>query len=371
MNEDSTIIFPTTYKQLPLISLSKSYFPGMDLVPVTFNGYYNTQNKDVAGLDNRHSLNVQYYPEPDCNFNVKNLVLTSGTGSNENIKETASVASKILQANKNKTNIWSCLTTKDEQKLSEFEGFPFEELNAFNSPAKQIINGFLDGFTFEKFIGRELYSPAIPVIAVGSVMGFNNQSEITAQISLELKDYGAAAIVNSNDYTIINCFPMLDAIIDNKYTIVEKVILINQYIKYIVELSRCNVLVIEIPGGLLRLNNSCLNDLGQFAYILSQAVDVDYFICCSSCNSFSKDYYENIFKYVADKYNFETIALHISNCFLDFQSIGSTQQERFVFKSLDTVYRQIDNLLLDGSFNHIYNLLDRNHLTIFLKSLFE
>lgn len=81
MNEDSTIIFPTTYKQLPLISLSKSYFPGMDLVPVTFNGYYNTQNKDVAGLDNRHSLNVQYYPEPDCNFNVKNLVLTSGTGS--------------------------------------------------------------------------------------------------------------------------------------------------------------------------------------------------------------------------------------------------------------------------------------------------
>jgi|SRR5690554_992231 len=369
MNENSTIVFPTTYKQLPLISLSKVYFPNMNLIPVTFNSYYNPRRKDVANLDNRNQLNVQYYPESDYNLNAKQLVLTSGTGSSENIKETVAVVKKAIQ---NKTSIYSCLTAEEEQKLFEFANLSSIESEKFISSAKQIINEFFDHFTFEEFIGRELYRPTLPVVAVGSIMGFNNQSEITAQISLELKDHRAAAIVNSNDYSILNCFPMLDVIYANDYTVVEKVILLNQYIKYIVEVSNCNVLVIEIPGGLIRLNNSYLNDLGQYAYILSQAVDVDYFVCCSSCNHFNRDYYENIIKYVSDKFNFETTAIHISNCFLDFQSISSVQQERLVFKSLDIVYRQINNLsdrTESSSCSRFYNLLDREQFSIFLESL--
>mgnify|MGYP000932866335 CR=1 FL=1 len=372
MNENSTMIFPTTYKQLPLISLGKTYFPKKNLVPVALNSYFNQEKKDVSNLDNRSGLDILCYPESEFNFNSKRLVLTSGTGSSENIKKSIFGIKKALN---NRSNIYSCLTAEEELKLADFakESNLLIDMKKFNSPAKQLVNTFLNNFSFEDTIGQELYRPKIPVIAVGSIIGFSNQSEITAQICLDLKNSRAAAIVNSNDYSIFNCFPMLDEIFHCKYSLVEKVILLNRYIKYVIEVNQCDVLVIEVPGGLIKLNDYYLNDLGQYAYILSHAIDVDYFVCCSPCNHFSYDFYRNIFNYILKKFNFETVGLHISNCFLDLQFTSNSQQVKMVFKPFDTVYNQIEKLLSekDASSDHIgiYNLLERNSFLAFLESL--
>jgi peptide maturation system protein (TIGR04066 family) len=360
--DKSAIIYPVTYKQLPIVALNKKYYPERNLIPLLSKAYCNIDS-DISILDNRDNLGISSHSDLSRHLDdARNVLITPGTGSLDSLKLSLAGIKIATAAGKNVIGLFSETETKMLSSMAEgiFTGI--------SKPVSRIMDAFKQQ-SYEPL----LYEPSIPIIGVGSVFGYAHQSEITAQIALELKcrGYNATAITNSKGFCCLNFFPMPDALYDNSLPIVEKTLMINHYIRYVIESSNCELLVMEIPGGLARYNQRILNDLGQYAFIISEAISVDWFLCCTTCNDLHYELYSHLAQHFSNKFDLDVFCWHVSNSFIDLEALTHEQGERMIFKPQKQVYNTICRLQSEAKSPDIkfYNLQNQSQLQIIIDLL--
>lgn len=93
----------------------------------------------------------------------------------------------------------------------------------------------------------------------------------------------------------------------------DRIIRFNLFLSQLEHREKPDVLLIQLPGGLLRFNDAILNGFGIVPYFIAQAASCDYFICCSINDCFNQAFWKSIsddFKY---RYGHEIDCVHLSN----------------------------------------------------------
>lgn len=80
----------------------------------------------------------------------------------------------------------------------------------------------------------------------------------------------------------------------NELSIREKIIGLNRYLYHKYLLEKPEVMIIGLPGGIMPLNSVRYEELGEMAYLISQAVTPDCSVLCSYAVSLTADYINKI-----------------------------------------------------------------------------
>ena len=135
---------------------------------------------------------------------------------------------------------------------------------------------------------------------------------------------------------------------------------INWYVNTIVSTYNPDIILIEIPGGILPLCGSIQNSGGEYPFIYSQALSPDYFICSVFLNVANSEKIVAMEKDIERRYAFGEIFFHISNAFLPTEELllGPGQNLSYIIEESPAVQRAIWKVREQGN-SRCYNFISQ------------
>lgn len=161
-----------------------------------------------------------------------------------------------------------------------------------------------------------MYKPMAPVLFAGGIANDMDQREILLGMAAELRSRGMA--VSGVTYS-----PSDEFLGFHTYTellqidAVKGIKALNQLIKQIEQREYPDIILIELPGTMLRFNDMAVGDFGEYAYRFSQAVQADICICSVFSSLFSRELGEGLSLEFERRYNLPVDVFHLSNCLMD------------------------------------------------------
>lgn len=189
-----------------------------------------------------------------------------------------------------------------------------------------------------KFMEREgLLEIDVPVVGIMGMWDYTDKFEVSLALREKFIDNGyKVSQIGSRNYCELldfHSFPrfMLDPTMGE----VEKIFMLNRYLKLLVDEESPDIIFITIPGGTQQLNNQFPNRFGVLPFLVSKAVTFDALILCTLYEPQAGELFEMIstsFKY---KYGCEVDAFHMSNTIFDAASVNEREVMRLshIFRS--------------------------------------
>lgn len=363
-------IFPFTYKQLPILKfMNVRDYDMIEVHPIVPPAFFKAE-MNIGSLDNRYVdkdisiLNsVKLINEIDRENDM--FYMTSGLGTVDNIKFAIKQAKYLIERG---IEVYCTLNTIERNIVKSIDS------NFFKSDLLKDINIKYKFTTPEKPI-EKLIEPEIPIIGVGSLVGFSNKTEVLLSIYKAIRCRGEKieCITFDQLYSIIGA-EVLDISDLLKIDFEQKILSLNWYINQVIKKTECSILLIEIPSGLIKYSNSYLNGAGQFSYLFSQAFSIDYFICCSVLNFNNIDFYLKTQEHLAYKFDYNKVYFHISNVLVDMKTLIQNNMPSICFVSDDYRKKVVDNLNIEckdvGIMNRLFfDLTKEEDIKYFLDSI--
>lgn len=222
--------------------------------------------------------------------------------------------------------IYSSLETQEEHEFFNYD--KFIDLNQKTNPR---IDSYFKNIKENRF---SFYTPNIPVIYVGGVFDIIDNFYISLSLKYVLEGYGykVSCITNESTGILFNCLNYPNSFLNDNLSIENRIIELNKYIRTVIEVEKPNVLIIQIPKGMILYNNYFMNSFGSHAFMISEAAQSDYFVCTSSSNVISSEYFKKISEYFEKKFDSPIDCLHISNIKLNIPDgyIDDTREILFI-----------------------------------------
>lgn len=199
----------------------------------------------------------------------------------------------------------------------------------------------------------------VPVIGVGAVYGSYQTAEIMLQLKSVISRFSKVLTIYSRDgLTETGAFCISPAEMQN-LSFEDRIKYINWYINKVVEKEHPDVVCIEVPGGLARLNNTILNGGGEYPFIYGQAVSPDYFVCSVLLDFSSQEKLLSLKEILERQYAFSNISFHLSNVFLPVEELhrGPGQMLSCIMEDSDAVEKTLRRLRQNG-LDNCYNFLN-------------
>ena len=218
-------------------------------------------------------------------------------------------------------------------------------------------------------VRHQLQTIQIPIIGVGAMVAEYD----TAEIITNLKNYLSSEMKVSCVYahSLLNAYGM-NCINENdleKRSFEEKIFFVNWYLNEVIEQENPDVLLVQIPGGLMQINSKYLNGGGEYPFIYSQAVSFDYVICSLPINDIRSFSFVVMDKYLGTKYGFTNIYYHISNMLMMLEMDIEEGHIPYVCVDEEQVAGEI-SVLREREINlPVYNFLDKAEIVRWSKAL--
>ncbi|MBQ7689547.1 MAG: hypothetical protein IJT27_10070 [Clostridia bacterium] len=118
----------------------------------------------------------------------------------------------------------------------------------------------------------------------------------------------------------------------------------NKFYKNLQLLHQPEIILTQIPNGFMKYSNSCLENFGVKAFMLSQAVNLDYFVLCASLEPTSIEEFEQLSEMFKYRFGFEINAIGFSDQRID--DTASKERDMVIYNqvSCDTVAKYINAL---------------------------
>jgi len=365
-NIKNVAIYPFSAESIPVVNYLNKLNPTYKISVLISPSGLGLVGKDASVADNREPMGI--IVQGNINnvldqFDV--LLITDGNETDDMHKHSYEY---MLLAIENKKDIICAMT------LSQ------EKLDAIILKSKQAgvdfnyCKGTLETSAYFQSIqsqSRALYTPSTPIIFVGGLIeDANNYVLLSMATKFKNQGYKVSAVCEKSDCKLYN-FHIQPAFLKSKeYSEVEKITKYNQLINCIEELDNPDVILIQIPGGMMKYNNILTNDFGVYAYLISQAIQPDYFICCTMYGSFPSEFSSKISEDFSYKFGFEINCIHMSNKMLDYQE--SLQQRKLCF--LQYSHSKVNNAVDACNYEDnipVFNLLNESDNENMYQSMVE
>lgn len=291
--------------------------------------------KDAGFAVNRKDLGISV---SEYNHNLLEqidcLFITGGRISDPIHSETLQVIEEAL--------------AKESLEVYSTVDFENREYQLFKSP--KFIQPHKIQYDINMNEGLVYYHTQIPVIIVGGMFETYELSCIPLLLkkSLDEKGYNAAILSNDPTTTLVGTVPFPEEFVNSSRSIEYRIMLLNQYIKRMCSYHKPDVIIIQIPDGVMRFSDKFPNSFGSYAYMISESVSSDYMIYSTPEGIIDLKEISILTEYLRSKFDFSVETIHLNNCVINVQALT------YQTPKIEVVYRDklfCKDIIKD---NHIY-----------------
>ena len=163
-------------------------------------------------------------------------------------------------------------------------------------------------------------TPIVAVVGEGeSTQKFHLQELLKSE--LEERGYSTLLIGSKHFCEFLGQYSFPRQLFCGKYSDREQIILFNKYIRLIEEKHNPDIIIIGIPGGMIKCTDVYCGDCGTLAFKAFQAIKPDYVIA----SLFFAEYYPGFFRefgsFARGRIDCEVDAFNISNRMIDWEEL--------------------------------------------------
>lgn len=205
-----------------------------------------------------------------------------------------------------------------------------------------------------------MYTPTASVIFVGELMGSCNGTDVVIGLLNHFKQegYRASAIFTQREARVFG-FHAQDECFVEEYPCHKQIDFLNAKIQQIDETEAPDVIIVQIPGGMLKMNSSATNEHGIYAYMWSQAVTPDCFVLCVPYQMLDSDRAKELNTLMYYRFGFHIDAVHMSNITLDAAELATYFITKWFFTSSSKVMTYLEANRIMDEFPIYYALDDK------------
>ena len=220
---------------------------------------------------------------------------------------------------------------------------------------------------------RKLHETRAVVVGVGGTVEQADQTDVSLLTTYLLRQQGYRVSLLGEE----SFFELLDgysfkSILQSSLSYEQRIRRLNEFVYQIERIENPDFIVVQIPGVLMRFNDTLIGDAGSSTYIFSEALRIDHYICCAMYGMYDQKSFKDLSLQVENKFGFGITCAHISNKMVDV----SNSMELMKMKYIRVPLRKVDEYLHDqkmyclDSFDiPVYNLFNPIFHTDYLKLL--
>ncbi len=179
-----------------------------------------------------------------------------------------------------------------------------------------------------------------PIISVMSSTEYCNQFYIETAIGAELRNqgYDVLLVTSRKEGVAFEANTIPDFMFSRNYNENEKVISLNQYIRYLETKKQPDVIIIGVPGAAMPYHHKYSSDFGILSYEISEAIKPDFVILSSPCMPYEKDFFLGIERDLYGRLGVTVDVHSLSPYALDLSE--SSMEKNLSYISVDDYYVQ-------------------------------
>ena len=244
-----------------------------------------------------------------------------------------SVASRVLAAGKNVH--WFGVNGDDEEDslYALLETFPEQMHIVFRNKVDETEFGLFDDFT----------KLTTPVILIGGLVTQADTCEVMFRLKEQLitKGYHPSLVSRYPMGRLFGC-SMLDHIFcDGFLTEAQKITRLNLLLRTIEFSERPDIILVEAPDALMRYSDLAVNGYGIQSYMLSQAIQPDYLVCCVPFELAESGFLAALSTDFHGRLGASICAVHVSNIIVDSFAVMQSHEISYVHTKMERVVDHI------------------------------
>ncbi|MBU5425173.1 hypothetical protein KQI41_02010 [Tissierella pigra] len=349
------LFYPYSHKDYGLVKVLLLYSEDIDITAPYGTGLVN---KDISYVVNRGELGkVVQAIEPIEYSNYDTLIISSHINL-ELCKDELLLI--IDRCKKEKIEI-VYLGKNEEIKtiLREYELYISYDLEDINHIEKVTAR--------YKELNLPIYIPKVPVVYVGGLIETIDSFDISLRLKLELEklDYNVALITKEADGKLFGSHFYPDGFMGNNEFPENQIMLLNRLVQAIDYVEKPDIIIMDIPKGMMRYSDSFYNSFGIYTYMIAQTLPPDYFILTIPYIMADREYIDNINQYFKNLVGKNIDTINITNSIHDTGSDDDASDiplytsenniEQIIFKNRDNDGINLTNLNQKENVNILIN----------------
>ncbi len=271
--KEKVIIYPITDRSLFLVDYLKDKY---EIIPVEADGS-GYSSKDLGYISGMCPIGVKVRND------IEHLIVCSGililTNDFLKIRKYEELYKRILHRKSEKLNV--LMSHELREKLEAIE--------------KRAV-------LYKKPVFKRIETP---IIAVGGIVDDYVNAEIVINLYERLSEIYSVEAINTIDE--------------------------------VQEKKAPDVIILQIPGGMMRINEERDNDFGIFYYYVSQAVNIDFFVCTVPYEFIDNSVLRKINDDIVGKYNINMDVINVSNKIIDWDTEDFKEELSFCYRDAMTM----------------------------------
>lgn len=242
---------------------------------------------------------------------------------------------------------------EDEEVIKLLESYDKYSSDSFENikEIKTMINRYNQ-------LNLPLYNPKTPIVYIGGLLETIDSFDIALQMKLTMEKLGykVALITKELDGRFFGATDYPKTFMNRDESIENQILSINRWIRAIDYIEKPDIILMDIPKGMMQYSNSFYNTFGIYTYMIAQTIPLDYLILTIPQTVVVKEYIEEIDQYFKNTIGIGIDVLNITNAIYDI-GIDATDA---IDKPLYTSEKDIDEMILENKDNYELNLTNLN-----------
>ena len=211
-----------------------------------------------------------------------------------------------------------------------------------------------------------------PVLLIGGVVEEADVLEVTILATKILKDMGleVATVTKESAAGIFN-FLDFKPLYSECRNEAEKIIRLNHVLQIIEKEMIPDIIVIEAPDALIRYNDLAPNGFGIWTYMLSQAVQIDFMVCCLPYDLAQTDFLKLLDQDFRLRYGTGIGMAHASNALVDSVDLINSKRLSIFYDIFDRMEVAVKEIWTETEIPVCNVISHADRFGIYLHSLLE
>lgn len=341
------MLFPFNLKTMPIIR-HKNLIGSPDLYLISTPAYY-IKAKDASYMDNGCSVGLKVFEEREFSSILEEVDTVVFNEFDLNLDSEKDIFIKIdrcLEKNKEVIYLNDLKLPIIKEIQSKYSSEKFCGCKRENACLQELKNG------------NELFSIDVPVIFVCGIDEDCNKFDLELSIREKfLKNgYNISQVGSCNSSLLFGLHTFPSFIFNNEMSETDKIIAFNHYIKSIEMKENPDVILVGIPGDIVKLTQESINDFGITAFEVSNAIQPDYVFMCMPYGGYTLDFFEYISNMASMRFEWDINCFVMSNTvFSAVKSVDGTKD--YLKLPIYEVDEKIKNISEKSNLNliNIYN----------------
>ena len=343
-------VFPFTAEQIPLTRFQSALCRDNNIVPIV-PSCIKIPNANLSMLDNGDDIDLKFVDWKNAQKNDI-FCFVCGDGSINSYEFGVKFAKEVMSIGH---SVEIHLDRMGVMRLKTIDN-DFLQDNKICFPQKVLDIQAVD--SGEK---AQLFPVGVPVIAVGSIVAENNKKEVCLSLLEYYRDKGkrVECVFSDSIYRYLGLHILdYEALFENGIDLM--IYYINNYFYRLQKKTECDMIICDLPGGMMKYSSELIDSAGVYSYIISQAIEIQKVICCVPLSYNTIEYYQTIADVIHQKFDVKEIFFHMSNYLVDTKRSPISERMPGCFIDRNDYISMLDFVNQQNSF--IYNLRNREEL---------